>query len=221
MFKRKKPRKNYRKGAKGKQRFVFIRRFLVVFNVIVGIAALLATSCLVILAYDVITQCDYFKAQNLKIAGMQRLSEKEIAQQEELQIISEEIDRVAHILRQLATFMEEDVCGNEAVDVNALLSDLSKITKESFLEQASILLRLDLQPAVPEVMAEKNGLKQVLINLVKNAVEAMDGEGGLSIKTCRAGAVSTLAGTSADCDPAGSPPAAGKEAQPCQERTGR
>jgi cell division protein FtsQ len=81
VFKRKKPRKNYRKGAKAKQRFTFLRRFLIAFNVVVGIAALLATSGLFILVYDVITQCDYFRAQNLKIAGMQRLTEKQIVQQ--------------------------------------------------------------------------------------------------------------------------------------------
>ena len=81
MFKRKKTGKNYRKGAKAKQRFAFLRRFLVVFNVAVGIAALLATSGLFILVYDVITQCDYFKTQNLTIAGMQRLTKKQIVQQ--------------------------------------------------------------------------------------------------------------------------------------------
>ena len=81
MFKRKKSRKNYRKGAKAKQRFAFLRRLLVAFNVVVGIAALLATSCVFILVYDVITQCDYFRAQSLKIAGMQRLTGKQIVQQ--------------------------------------------------------------------------------------------------------------------------------------------
>jgi cell division protein FtsQ len=81
VFKRKKPRKNYRKGAKAKQRFAFLRRFLIGFNVVVGLAALLATSCLFILIYDVITQCDYFRAQNLKIEGGQRLTAKQIVQQ--------------------------------------------------------------------------------------------------------------------------------------------
>jgi cell division protein FtsQ len=81
VFKRKKPRKNYRKGAKAKQRFVFLRRFLIVFNVVVGVAALLATSGLFILAHDVITQCDYFRAQSLKIEGGQRLTGKQIVQQ--------------------------------------------------------------------------------------------------------------------------------------------
>jgi cell division protein FtsQ len=81
VFKRKKLRKNFRKGAKAKQPFAFLRRFLVAFNMIVGIAALLATSLLFILVHDVITQCDYFRAQNLKIEGMQRLTGKQIVQQ--------------------------------------------------------------------------------------------------------------------------------------------
>jgi cell division protein FtsQ len=82
VFKRKKPRKNYRKGARAKkQRFAFLRRLLVACNVAVGIAALLATSCLFILVYDVITQCDYFRVQRLKIEGMQRLTTKQIVQQ--------------------------------------------------------------------------------------------------------------------------------------------
>ena len=81
MYKRKKQRKNYRKGAKAKQRFAFLRRFLVGFNVVAGLAALLATSFLFILVHDVITQCDYFRAQNLKIEGMQRLTAKQIVQQ--------------------------------------------------------------------------------------------------------------------------------------------
>jgi cell division protein FtsQ len=81
VFKRKKPRKNYRKGAKAKERFAFLRRFLLAFNVVVGIAALLGTSCLFILVHDVITQCDYFRAKSLKIEGMQRLTSKQIVQQ--------------------------------------------------------------------------------------------------------------------------------------------
>ena len=81
MFKRKKPRKNYRKGAKPKQRFAFLGRFLIGFYVVVGIAALLATSGLFILAHDLITQCDYFSAKSLRIEGMQRLTGKQIVRQ--------------------------------------------------------------------------------------------------------------------------------------------
>ncbi|MGD2185836.1 MAG: FtsQ-type POTRA domain-containing protein [Desulfobacterales bacterium] len=81
MFKRKKPRKNYRKGAKRRRRFAFLRRFMIGVQVVAGLATLIATSCFFILIHDVITQCDYFKAKSLKIEGMQRLTTKQIIQQ--------------------------------------------------------------------------------------------------------------------------------------------
>jgi cell division protein FtsQ len=80
VFKRKKPRKNHRKGAGRKQRFVFLRRFMICFYGAAGLAALMATSCLFILTYDIITQCDYFKANRLEIEGMQRLTAKQIVE---------------------------------------------------------------------------------------------------------------------------------------------
>jgi cell division protein FtsQ len=75
---RKKPRKNIRKGAKKKRRFAFLRRLAIGFYVIAGVAGLLATSCMFVLIYDVITQCDYFRASQLKIEGGQRLNTKQI-----------------------------------------------------------------------------------------------------------------------------------------------
>ena len=78
MFKRQKLRKNYRKGTKKKRRFAFLRRLAIGFYAVVGVAALLFTSVLFIFVYDVITQCDYFKAKSLKIEGMQRLSQNQI-----------------------------------------------------------------------------------------------------------------------------------------------
>jgi cell division protein FtsQ len=81
VFKPKKPRKNYRKGAKRKQHFAFLRRFMIGFYVVSGLTVLIATSCFFILIHDVITQCDYFNANSLKIEGMQRLTTKQIIRQ--------------------------------------------------------------------------------------------------------------------------------------------
>jgi cell division protein FtsQ len=81
VFKRKKPRKNYRKGAKQRQRFAFLRRFMIGFYGAAGLTVLIATSCFFILIHDVITQCDYFKAKSLKIEGLQRLTTKQIIRQ--------------------------------------------------------------------------------------------------------------------------------------------
>ena len=78
MGQRRKPRKNYRKGTRRKSRFAFLRRLAAGFYVTAGIAALLITSVFFIFVYDLITQCDYFRADSLKIEGVRRLSKREV-----------------------------------------------------------------------------------------------------------------------------------------------
>jgi len=38
-------------------------------------------------------------------------------------------------------------------------------------------------PSLPEVMCDRDGLKQVFINLIKNAIEALAGRGNIYIET--------------------------------------
>jgi len=123
---------------------------------------------------------NYIKILGLKLSG-------EDPAQEELKIISEELDRVALIVRELSGFSEPQAGPREPVDINGLLSDLVKITRESLMRDAKIKVHLNLEPSLPTVLSEKNGLKQVFINLIKNAVEAMPQGGGLYIHTRRLG----------------------------------
>jgi cell division protein FtsQ len=81
MFGRKKPRENQRKGKKTKQKSKFLGSVLLVFKSIVAVASVAAVSLFFILIHDILTQCDYFKISRMTIDGAQRLSEKEIAQQ--------------------------------------------------------------------------------------------------------------------------------------------
>jgi signal transduction histidine kinase len=111
-----------------------------------------------------------------------KLSEQNLVQ-DEIRILNEEIDRVVLILHQLTAFSEERTPKIEPVDLNGLLSDLVKLTKDHFMEGAGIQIHSDLDPSLPMVMTEKNGLKQVCINLLKNAAEAMAQGGNLFIQT--------------------------------------
>lgn len=117
----------------------------------------------------------------LTILG-RKLSKEQIAN-EEITIINEEIDRVSQTLRQLATFSEREVLKNEPVDMNTLLSDLVRITKKSLPEETGIKFHTSLDPSLPPVLAKTNELKQVFMNLLKNAVEALVGGGNLYIET--------------------------------------
>ncbi len=116
----------------------------------------------------------------LKILGI-KLSAQNI-KQDEIAIINNEIDRIANILRSLTSFTENEEVHNGPVDVNAVLTDLVKITKESLLENSGVEVYLDLNDSCPTVVSDGNRLKQVFINLIKNAAEAMEG-GNIYIRT--------------------------------------
>jgi len=116
----------------------------------------------------------------LKILGI-KLSAQNIAQ-DEIGIISKEIDRISHILRTLTTFSENEVRPTEPVDINKLLNDIVKITKDSLRKNSGIEVHLDLNDSLPRVMSDEDRLKQVFINLIKNAAEAMEG-GNLTLGT--------------------------------------
>ena len=105
-----------------------------------------------------------------------KLAKQNIAQNE-IGILNKEIDRIAHILRALTSFSESDVREKGPVDINALLSDLVKITKESLRKHSGIDVHLDLKHSLPTVISDENSIKQILVNLIKNAAEAMR-EGG-------------------------------------------
>lgn len=117
----------------------------------------------------------------LKILGL-KLPEKHPAQNE-LAIISEEIDRVGQIVRGLKDYAVPKISALESVDINLLLKNILAIADSSILKPAMIRLQFTPDPTVPVIRSEKNGLKQVVINLVKNAAEAMQNGGNIQVDT--------------------------------------
>lgn len=117
----------------------------------------------------------------LKILGM-KLGVDNVAQ-DELRIVNEEIDRVALIIRQLTDLTAEKERVRQAVDINGLIRDLAVIIEKSFSAASRIRFHLDLDPALPGLVTDRNGMKQILINLLKNAIEAMKQGGNLFVKT--------------------------------------
>ena len=101
--------------------------------------------------------------------------------QEDLRILREEILRVSLIISELGSFSAPVV--RQPVDLNELLADLARISREPLWESSRIRLQLALDPQLPPLDSEKNKLKQVFLNLLKNAAEAMPGGGDLFIQT--------------------------------------
>ena len=74
-------RKNYYKGTSTKRRVKILQRFIFCFEIMAAVAVLTVMSFVFILAHDFITQCHYFRADNIAIRGAHRLSKQQILEQ--------------------------------------------------------------------------------------------------------------------------------------------
>jgi HD-like signal output (HDOD) protein/signal transduction histidine kinase len=111
-----------------------------------------------------------------------KLSSNESAQ-EDLRIVREEIRRVSQIIGELSSFSQAAQSMKEPVDINGILRDLVRISQESLKQRSGISLELSLDANIPLVSSDSNKLKQVFINLLKNAVEAMSAGGTIGFET--------------------------------------
>lgn len=116
---------------------------------------------------------------------------------EQLRRIGDEIRRAGEILRTLVESPESTADGGRddpgRVPLNELVEDVTGLLRPALLEHAGVRLELDLDRAAPELVLDAGRLRQVLLNLLKNAVEAMPEGGELRLVT-RAGVATRTGG---------------------------
>lgn len=95
---RKRIRNNYYKNSAARKRNKIIARVIFSMKTATVGTILLLVSFLFIFTYDFITQCDYFKAESLTVAGANRLTEEQVLQQSQItkgiNILSVNLSRV-------------------------------------------------------------------------------------------------------------------------------
>jgi signal transduction histidine kinase len=95
---------------------------------------------------------------------------------DELQVLREEIDRVGRIVRQLGEAAPEADAGSAQglqLDLNATIESLRALYAEPLFVPAGIQLVLELQTPMAATCADRDSLRQLLLNLWKNAAEAL------------------------------------------------
>ena len=101
--------------------------------------------------------------------------------QAEVSILSQEIDHVVQILRGFSDIKNES--SSEALSVNHVVSEVVKFLQVTGFVPPAIRIEMQLQQEVVKVKADSKILKQILVNLIKNAVEAIPGEGEIVVAT--------------------------------------
>jgi len=96
-------------------------------------------------------------------------------------IILEEVDRLDRVVGSVLDYARPSKGNPGAVDVNAVVRRTLRVLMSDPLEGCE--LRSELGEDLPLVRADAEQLRQVLMNLVKNAVQAMNGSGVVTVTT--------------------------------------
>lgn len=99
-----------------------------------------------------------------------------------LHVIGEEIDRIAATLRALVAAPAASA-PSEGVDINGVITDLLGLARDTLFVPARISVVSRLASGLPPIAIQRDKLKQILLNLLKNAAEAMPDGGTVTVAT--------------------------------------
>lgn len=97
------------------------------------------------------------------------------------ELMIEELDRANTIIEEFLSTVRQSGEDKELISLNTILTNLQPILEADALKNAQHI-ELVLQ-SIPEVSVSRRKVKQMILNLVRNAFEAMEKKGTLTIKT--------------------------------------
>jgi len=119
------------------------------------------------------------------IRGAAQLLEQSVGDEDRslTQLICEEADRIVKLVDRMEVFTDERPVKREPVNIHIVLEHVKRLTQSGVARHIKFIEEYD--PSLPPVLANRDQLIQVFLNLVKNAAEAVgetatDGEIHLS-----------------------------------------
>jgi len=103
---------------------------------------------------------------------------------EDLDLVIRETKRCAAIIRRLLDFARDKPPEKKFTDLNRIVEETTRFVERP-AHLNNIDIALDLDAALPQVWADPDQMKQVVMNLLVNAQHAIDGEGRIVIRTRR------------------------------------
>jgi two-component system nitrogen regulation sensor histidine kinase GlnL len=89
-------------------------------------------------------------------------------------LICDEADRIVKLVDRMEVFADERPVAREQVNIHAVLEHVKRLAQSGFARHIRFVEEYD--PSLPPVLANRDQLVQVFLNLVKNAAESI-GEG--------------------------------------------
>jgi two-component system nitrogen regulation sensor histidine kinase GlnL len=133
------------------------------------------------------------------IRGAAQLLEQSVGDDDRslTRLICEEADRIVKLVDRMEVFSDERPVERAPVNIHVVLEHVKRLTHSGFARHIKFVEEYD--PSLPLVLANRDQLIQVFLNLVKNAAEAIGesaGDGEITLSTAfRPGVRLFLAGT--------------------------
>src|SRR5213592_3187263 len=110
------------------------------------------------------------------IRGAAQLLEQSVGDDDRglTRLICDEADRIVKLVDRMEVFTDERPIERESVNIHAVLEHVKRLAQAGFARHIKFVE--DYDPSLPAVLANRDQLIQVFLNLVKNAAESI-GEG--------------------------------------------
>lgn len=119
------------------------------------------------------------------IRGAAQLVEQSLshqADQQLTQMICHETDRIVSLIDKFNDFSENTSFRSEPINIHIILDHVRRLAENGFAKHVRFVEKYD--PSLPDVQGDNDRLIQVILNLIKNASEAIDhGDGEIVITT--------------------------------------
>jgi signal transduction histidine kinase len=100
----------------------------------------------------------------------------------DLEIVMREAARARDVVRRLLDFARQSESTRARASLNDVVEDVVALSRH-LIHTNGVALRLKLEENLPWILVDVNQMKQVLLNLIHNALQAMPSGGELTIST--------------------------------------
>ncbi|MFC5989036.1 EAL domain-containing protein [Marinicrinis lubricantis] len=120
------------------------------------------------------------------IKGFIKLLENDQVKPQYFQIMMEEMDRIEMIVTELLMLAKPQALQLKPVHIRGLLSSVTALLETQAIMN-NIQIQLEAEERLPVILSNSGQLKQVFINLLKNAIEAMPQGGNITLSAYASG----------------------------------
>ena len=107
---------------------------------------------------------------------------KDSETRKDLEIVMREAVRARDVVRRLLDFARQGESARVRASLNEVVEDVVALSRH-LIHTSGVALKLELEKNIPWILVDVNQMKQVLLNLIHNALQAMPSGGELIIVT--------------------------------------